>query len=238
MKIYYRFSFNNMPNHLGEKRNSPNRPAWFNKWHCLSNFVNVFKNHDITIVADKLDPETVQKLSKFYPDTDIHLTDFGYNAGSFLYSLELARKLPADTKVYFVEDDYLHHEGSDIILEQGLDICPYVSLYDHPDKYWNENADKLSKILMSEDCHWRTTGSTTMTFGTTVSYLQEDRESFYRWCGGTDNWTHDFQLFTELSNTRGLITPLPGYATHMDTWVIAKMVDWKDVVDRTSTYQE
>jgi len=37
-----------------------------------------------------------------------------------------------------------------------------------------------------------------------------------------------------LSQLRGLITPVPGYATHLDTWVIAKMVDWKDLLDRTS----
>lgn len=223
-----------MPNHDGTPRKSPDRPTWFNKWRCLENFTNVFAEHNITLIADSVDNNTWNKLKDSFPKLDIKKTNFGSNAGSFLYSLDLATKLDPHTKVYFVEDDYIHHEGADIILEQGLECSPYVSLYDHPDKYWGENLNKLSKIIMTDDCHWRTTGSTTMTFASKVMFLQEDRSIFQKWCGGNDNWTHDFQLFTELATKRGLITPMPGYATHLDTWVIAKIVDWKDCLDRTS----
>ncbi len=223
-----------MPNHDGTKRQPPQRPAWFDKWRCLENFVNVFQEHDITLVADGVDDQTYQKLKESYTNLDIQRTNFGSNAGSFLYCLDLAIALDPNTKVYFVEDDYIHHEGSGIILEQGLNCAAYVSLYDHPDKYWGDNASVPCQLIMTEDCHWRTTGSTTMTFASTVSFLKEDRSVFQRWCGGDDNWTHDFQLFTELSNKRGLITPVPGYATHLDTWVIAKMVDWQDCLNRTS----
>jgi len=172
---------------------------------------------------------------KIYNFLEIEKTNFGNNAGSFLHGLSQAITLPSDTNVYFVEDDYIHHEGSDIILEQGLERSPYVSLYDHPDKYWNKNSEKFFKILITEDCHWRTTGSTTMTFASKASFLKEDIDIFYKWCGGTDNWTHDTQLFTELSNKRSLITPIPGYATHLDSWVIANLVDWKSVLDRTTS---
>ena len=234
MKVYYRFSFNNMPNHDGTPRKSPDRPAWFDKWRCLENFTNVFSEHDITLVADGVSDETWAKLNQLYPNLDLRRTNFGSNAGSFLYCLDEAIKLDPYTKVYFVEDDYIHHEGADIILEQGLDRSAYVSLYDHPDKYWGENADKQCRLIMTEDCHWRTTGSTTMTFASKAMFLAEDRAVFQQWCGGSDRWTHDFQLFTELSQKRGLITPVPGYATHMDTWVVAKMVDWQACLDRTS----
>jgi len=232
MKIYYRFSFNNMADHKGNTRQSPNRPQWFDKWKCLANFLNVFSSHDITIVADSIDDSTWNRLNSLNLKTE--RTNFGSNAGSFLYSLEKSIKLPEDTKVYFVEDDYLHHEGADIILEQGLELSAYVSLYDHPDKYWNENASQLCKLIMSEDCHWRTTGSTTMTFGSYSKFLKEDYLIFKKWCGGNDKWTHDFQLFSELSVKRGLITPIPGYSTTLDNWVISKMVDWEAVQNRTS----
>lgn len=234
MKIFYRFSFRLMPDSNGKPRNPPARPVWFDKWLCLKNFTTVFSSHDITIIADGVDDPTWQRLTNTYPNLDIRRTEFGSNAGSFLYSLEEALKLPPLTNVYFVEDDYIHHEGADIILEQGLTVSPYVSLYDHPDKYWGDNADKTSKIFMTEDVHWRTTGSTTMTFASKVAYLIDDKDIFYKWCGGEDRWTHDFQLFSALSESRGLITPIPGYATHMDTWVIARMVDWKDCLDRTT----
>lgn len=232
MKIYYRFSFRIMPDHTGKPRNAPERPAWFDKWRCLENFITVFNGHDITLIADGVDDATWDKLNTVHPTLDLRRTTFGSNAGSFLYSLDEALTLPQDTTVYFVEDDYIHHEGADIILEQGVSISPYVSLYDHPDKYWGSNAP--CKVVITDDCHWRTTGSTTMTFASQVTHLKQDRALFQQWCGGDDKWTHDFQLFTELSNTRGLITPIPGYATHMDTWVIGKMVDWQAVLDRTA----
>lgn len=223
-----------MPNHDGTPRPEPHRPPWFNKWRCLQNFITVFNSHDITLVADGVADDVAEKLQNLYPNLDIRRTNYGSNAGSFLYCLEEAVKLAPNTMVYFVEDDYLHHEGADVILEQGLNSCAYVSLYDHPDKYWQDNADIRAKIIMTEDCHWRTTGSTTMTFASRSGFLAEDKSIFYQWCGGADNWTHDFQLFTELAKKRGLITPMPGYATHLDTWVIAKIVDWEAVLNRTS----
>jgi len=232
MKTYYRFSFNIMPHADGTPRPSPKRPEWFDKWQCLKNFTTVFKHQDIAIIADGVTDEVWDHINEVYPTLELHRTDYKCNAGAFLYSLDLALHLPSDEIVYFVEDDYVHHEGSDLIIEQGLLIAPYLSLYDHPDKY---QAPTDSKIFMSQDTHWRTTGSTTMTFAARVGSLKEDRELFYQWCGGDDKWTHDFQLFTAISQTRGLITPIPGYATHCDTWVVAKMVDWEDVLNRTTS---
>jgi hypothetical protein len=223
-----------MPNHDGTPRSTPDRPEWFDKWRCLENFTNVFKEHDITLIADGVEDDVWNKLNALYPTLDLQRTSLGSNAGSFLYALDQAVKLDPQTIVYFVEDDYLHHEGADVILEQGLNISPYASLYDHPDKYWDGNADRQCKVLMTEDCHWRTASSTTMTFASKVGFLIDDKSTFIQWCGGEDKWTHDFQLFTEISSKRGLITPIPGYATHLDTWVIAKMVDWKAVMDRTT----
>ena len=234
MKVYYRFSFNNMPDHTGKTRPPVQRPEWFDKWIALKNFTTIFQEHDITLIADGVDDGTWDKLNELYSNLDLHRTSFGSNAGSFLYSLEEALTLDTLTQVYFVEDDFVHHEGADVILEQGLSKSPYVSLYDHPDKYWDSNADTLCKLIMTEDCHWRTTPSTTMTFATYVWCLQQDKHLFYEWCGGDDNWTHDTQLFTAISQTKGLITPVPGYATHCDTWVVAKLVDWEDVLNRTT----
>lgn len=235
MKVYYRFSFKIMPDASGKPRNSIPRPDWFDKWRSLKNFTTVFKDHDISLIADGVDDLAWDRLNKEYPGLDLQRTNYGSNAGSFLYCLEEAVKLDPHTLVYFVEDDFVHHEGSDIILEQGLSLCPYVSLYDHPDKYWGDNANKPTVLLTSPDCHWRTTPSTVMTFASKVMYLVDDKPLFYQWCGGEDKWTHDTQLFTAISEKRGLITPVPGYATHCDTWVVAKMVDWAAVLDRTNS---
>lgn len=226
-----------MPNHDGTPRPVPKRPEWFDKWKCLANFVNVFADHNISIIADGLDDSSKNRLSTEYSSKvrEIEFVNFGSNAETFLYSLEKAIQLPSGGRVYFVEDDYLHHEGADEILEQGLDKSAYVSLYDHPDKYWDKNADKLCKVFMTADCHWRTATSTTMTFAGHVGYLRDNVEIFRKWCGGADRWTHDYQLFTELANTHGLITPLPGYATHLDSWTLAGIADWHAVQQRTAS---
>jgi len=233
MKIYYRFSFNNMLGSDGTPRKSPSRPNWFDKWQVLKNFTSVFAEQDISIIADGVDDQVWDQLNALYPNLDLQRTSFGHNAGSFLYSLERALKLPDAAQVYFVEDDYIHHEGADLILEQGLNRAAYVSLYDHPDKYWKEQANNACYLIQTESCHWRTTPSTTMTFASSVHYLKQDKDIFYQWCGGDDHWTHDSQLFTELGNKRGLITPVPGYATHCDSWTMDKIIDWQDVLNRT-----
>jgi hypothetical protein len=233
MHIYYRFSFNLNVNHTGQQRTLPNRPAWFDKWRNLKGFVNVFKDHKITLAADCVDDQTWDRLNSEFPMIELERTTFGSSGRAFLHHLELSLKLPQNTIVYFVEDDYVHHEGADIILEQGCRASPYVSLYDHPDKYWGENAGKPTKLIMTEDVHWRTVGSTTLTFASNVNQLAVDRDIFYKWCD-EHGWMHDHHLFTELTSRYSLITPVPGYASHMDTWVIAKMVDWEDVLNRTS----
>lgn len=218
----------------GKPRSNPGRPDWFDKWKCLKNFTAVFFEHDITIVADGVDDDVWQQLNDLYPDLDLQRTKFGHNAGSFLYSLEQAVNLPDDAIVYFVEDDYVHHEGADLILEQGLAIAPYATLYDHPNKYQEPEVRKQCLLLKTESCHWRTIPSTTMTFATRVGFLKADKVDFYRWCGGEDNWTHDTQLFETLSQKRGLISPVPGYSTHCDKWVIDSLIDWQDVLTRTT----
>lgn len=225
-----------MPNQDGTARTPPKRPDWFDKWKCLTNFVNVFKYHNITVIADGLDDESKNRLTNEYQDKvkEIDFVNFGSNAETFLYALDQAVLLPTMGRVYFVEDDYLHHEGADVILEQGLDKSAYVSLYDHPDKYWGDNLNTNCRVFLTEDCHWRTATSTTMTFAAHVGYLRDDIQLFRKWCGGADRWTHDYQLFTEIANTRGLITPLPGYATHMDSWTMAGIVNWHDVQQRTT----
>ena len=235
MKIYYRFSFRLNPDHNGNPRTPPDRPEWFDKWKCLANFTNVFSQHDITIQAENVDDQVWEKLNNLYPNLDLRRTSHGTSGWAYLSSLKevLEMNLDPNTIVYFVEDDYVHHEGSDIILEQGLGLCQYVSLYDHPDKYWGENFSRPSLIFMSPDVHWRTVPSTTLTFASRISTLIEDRDIFYKWCD-SHGWMHDNQLFTELTTNKLLITPVPGYATHCDTWVIGKMVDWQAVLTRTT----
>ena len=56
----------------------------------------------------------------------------------FNMALDLALKQTECEGVYFVEDDYLHHPRSYEILIEGLELgADYITLYDHPDKYFD-----------------------------------------------------------------------------------------------------
>src|SRR6056300_882801 len=131
MKVYYRFSdggYNKL------------KPDYVTKKSCLINFLRHFSIEDtqIHLIADKVSLDTTKWLEgeiKSQYDFSIEYTNYGYGSLSFIHTLDLAKQLPDYTQIYFVEDDYIHREGSYKCLREGLDISDYVTLYDHPDKY-------------------------------------------------------------------------------------------------------
>ena len=55
------------------------------------------------------------------------------------------KKFHPDTILYFVEDDYLHLPGWLDVLLEGFSIpeADYVTLYDHKDKYFFPNVQRV-----------------------------------------------------------------------------------------------
>ncbi|MDR2490733.1 MAG: hypothetical protein LBD20_04955 [Spirochaetaceae bacterium] len=89
---------------------------------------------------------------------------------------------------------------------EGLKVADYVTLYDHPDKYWlykNKgnpfNFKKLQKtrIFITQSVHWRETNSTTMTFACTVKTLQEDYHVWRKFC--RHKTPRDFHAFVTIT---------------------------------------
>lgn len=171
------------------------------------------------------------------------------------YMITTEKRVPEDTIFYFLEDDYLHRRGArKILLEAFQDLkADYVTLYDHPDKYqdfkdpryvWGHgmvdveedgirkpgiiyNTGKQDTIYVSRSIHWRTVGSTTMTWATTSKNIVEDFE---------DLWSlHEGQplpmggaTFTMLANKgKKLYSPITAYSTHAEEKWMAYFVDWK-----------
>lgn len=192
---------------------------------CLKNFLWAFKEiifskevfegvrPPITILADN-----VSESKHLVTDTGLPViaTDLG-NAGSLIYALELALERNSDdTLVYFCEDDYLHLPHAIKLLEEGLQVSDYVTLYDHPDKYTSVyDFGEVSKVFRTKSSHWRHTQSTCMTFGTRVGVLREDLEVWKKHVDG--NHPHDHKIFTELGTKgRKLSVSIPGVACHTD----------------------
>lgn len=206
MIIYYRISSNSYT--------KPRMPG-ADKSVCLKNFLDVFKDDKIFIVKDNCDENTELEVAKIlldYPEVNVEITQLG-NSGSFKYVLSKAIKNDPKEIVYFVEDDYLHEASARNALLEGLYIGDYATVYDHPDKYCSDyHYGEKTKILRSQNHHWKFSISTTMTFATRVKTLQEDVNIWTRNCDGPH--PNDHQAFREVQ--KKLAVAIPGLAFHND----------------------
>ena len=211
------------------------KPDYINNENCLKNFVYIFGNQNLEIIADNCSKETLQMITKYCHPNKINTVSVGHGAGTFNLALDMALKYDDETIIYFVENDYLHKPGSDKILVEGLQIgYNYVALYDHPDKYINganpfvEDGGEVTRVMLSNSCHWKITNSTTMTFAAQVKTLKEDESILRKYTSGS--YPRDFEMFLALREKQhGLITPIPGYATHGETAWLSPLTDWSKI---------
>ena len=228
MKIIYRIS---------DAGYNKVKPDYINNENCLKNFCNVFFNNiwDIQVIADNISEQTQNMICKYIDKSQITYVSIGHGAGTFNLALDEALKGNDDEIVYFVENDYLHKPGADKILEEGFSLgFDYVSLYDHPDKYINganpfvEDGGEVTRLMLTDSCHWKLTNSTTMTFAARVSTLKQDEAILREFTSGTH--PNDFPMFLALREKQhGLITPVPGYSTHGETAWLSPLTDWSKI---------
>jgi hypothetical protein len=231
MKIIYRIS------DAGYKKI---KPDYINNENCLKNFCNVFFDHiyDILVIADNCSESTLQMIKKYIDPINIEKVSVGHGAGTFNLALDKALKWDDNEIVYFVENDYLHKPGADKIILEGFNLgAPFVSPYDHPDKYmipenggnpYCEGGAEDTRVYLTNSCHWKITNSTTMTFASKVSTLKKVEPIMRKWTSSTH--PDDFQMFLELrENNELLITPIPGYATHGETYWLSPLTDWSKI---------
>lgn len=230
MKIIYRIS---------DTGYNKIKPDYITNENCLKNFISVFGNKDLEIIADNCSKETLQMITKYCHPNKITSVSIGHGAGTFNLALEKALKWDDDEVVYFVENDYIHKPNSDKILLEGFNLgASFVSLYDHPDKYMEPNnggnpycsgGAEDTRVYLTNSCHWKITNSTTMTFASKVETLKRTGYILKKWTSGTH--PHDFNMFLELKDQNELlITPIPGYSTHGETAWLTPLYNWEDEI--------
>lgn len=207
-----------------------NRPAGFSHEKCFENLLDTLdSNTELTLLLDthfaKDEKHFVQKENRF-PIVEI---DAGEEGKSFLALLDyvLEQKYSDDTILYFLEDDYLHKEGWPLILQEGIELADYVTLFDHRDKYDQTIYPKLtSKIFHSESCHWRTTPSTTNTYAMKMGTLKKDLAIHRKYSTGV-KISRDHKKFLKLGRRgKPLISSIPGYSTHCEPDFSSPTTDW------------
>lgn len=215
--------------------NKKNKPEYATKKTCLLNFLKVFGKTNVFVIADCCSDLTLEYLSSL--GLAVIKTEFKNGAKSFLYAVDLAIQHLKDTqRVYFVEDDFLHHTQARTVLLEGLAIADYVTTYNHIDKFINAadggnplitDNSEVTRVYMTKSCHWKLTNSTVMTFATSVKILKEDLDVLTYYNSGA--FPHDFIMFRYLleNKKRKLISSIPGYSSHMETAYLSPHVDWE-----------
>lgn len=226
MKIIYRIS---------DTGYNKVKPDYINNENCLLNALDMFstEKHDWLIIADNVSQATTKMLERYV--LNIKHVSVGHGAGTFNLALDEALQYDENEIVYFIENDYLHKPGSDKILLEGFSVgYNYVALYDHPDKYMNganpfvEDGGEVTRVMISDSCHWKITNSTTMTFAAQVKTLKEDESILREYTAGS--YPRDFEMFLALREKQhGLITPIPGYSTHGETAWLSPLTDWSKI---------
>ena len=216
------------------------KPDYINNENCLKNATEVFKNASFLVIADNVSEPTKKMIRKYIEeDSDVEYVSVGHGAGTFNLALDEALTLDDDEIVYFIENDYIHKPNSQKILEEGFELgAPFVTLYDHPDKYLDpskggnpycQGRAEDTRVYLSDSIHWKITNSTTMTFAAKVSTLKKYEDTLRNFT--KDTHPNDFQMLLHLREQGGLLlTPLPGYATHGETAWLSPLTNWEDYV--------
>jgi len=214
-------------------------PQHFNfmtKKICYRNFMDVFGAQNTIVIADNCSQETISWIKEYY--VELIETNLG-NSGSLKFAFQYARdNLSENDGIYFVEDDFLHLEQSELYLREGLTIGDYVSLYDHLDKYmipsqnpYVKDGGEDTKVLLTRFGHWKYTNSTVQTFYTKVKTLIEDWNELHLF-NFKSNIPDSFNTFIELGKKdRKIVTPIPGRATACDNFP-SPLINWGEVAKK------
>ena len=208
------------------------RPEWFSYEKCYRSIKNA--NVDLIILLDG-----TKENHHFQFDKEDNIIEYigGSDASSLLYCLKTIESfsLQDEDIIYIVEDDYLHKPDWENIMVEAFETfdVDYVSLYDHPDKYFLPMYNDLqSKILHTKSIHWRTTPSCCNTYAAKWKTFKKHWNTHIKYC--LPEYTHDgydhtkfLDLWKQGSN---LISCLPGYSTHCDEkHFLSPLTDWSKI---------
>lgn len=162
---------------------------------CLKSFKKSLGNLKVKmfVLLDNCPPEYEELFLKYFDEEDIDLIklDGIGNLPTFRLQIEILLKQKFSEIIYFAEDDYFYlpnqfHELIEF-LKQNPD-ANFVSPYDHLDLYTENIHDYKNYIKISENRHWRTAGSTCLTFLTTKETLKETQKTFLSYSNGNTDW--------------------------------------------------
>jgi len=217
------------------KTDNKGRPVWFDYEKCFVNLLNTIKdrqNVTLHVVMDGIiEDNWISKYSSEYIAHEITTNHSMESITTGVYS-EIRKLVCSDVDlIYVLENDYLHAaDWVDEVLSlfQTYEMLNYVSLYDHNDKYFLPMYDNLSsKIITTENHHWRTAPSTCGSYITTKRIFDED----YSVHTGENIPIGDHHKWLWLNDNRDrfILTPIPGLSTHCMDGLLSPTINWEAI---------
>jgi hypothetical protein len=152
---------------------------------CLRSFVRSLNGIDakIWVLLDNCPQIYFNLFEKYLKDFDYELLPLNGigNAGTFGMQMETLLNQKFSEYIYFAEDDYFYLKNAFyemltfMINNKNAD---FITPYDHLDSYERKIHDYKNLITFSGNRHWRTIGTTTMTFLTKKEILKSAFDVF------------------------------------------------------------
>ena len=156
--VFYRISERAANSYVAKRR-----PTWVDDAACLRSALHAFAGERplVVLVDSSLAAATRAVLDAAVAGGAAEVVEVaaagGSASASFGAALNLSLNLPADTLVYFAEDDYIYEGGgAGTALREGAALGDYVSLYESPVAYedWRDHSvwrHDLANIMISRD---------------------------------------------------------------------------------------
>ncbi|WP_156771027.1 hypothetical protein [Synechococcus sp. CC9902] len=194
----------------------------------IKTILQSFSKHEVVCICDNTSNFQSAFFSDQFPHT--YITKLG-NCGSFRLAVKLAMaSLHPASIYYFVEDDHLHLPDQKKFLIEGLKHFDFVSLYDHPDKYFDPGYQQLRRrIVWTSMGHFAESPSTVMTFACSAETLKRASPILLdeRLTGSDLKIPLDHSMFIALGEAGfSLGTALPGRSTHCEQNFLSPGIDW------------
>tara|TARA_R110000868_G_scaffold230537_2_gene483712 strand:+ start:322 stop:1017 length:696 start_codon:yes stop_codon:yes gene_type:complete len=229
MKIHIFYSHYNVT-----KTDYKNRPHWFDYEKCFINLLDTIKNKDNVILNVAMDGKVDDNwIGKYKESYNI----YEFKGGNMevvtknIYKIIKDYQCDKNDLIYILENDYLHVNNwteKVIDLFSTYNNLNYASLYDCIDKYTHPMYDDLvSKLVITETTHWKTTPSTCGSYVVPKKIILEDYDD--QTGVTTPIGDHHKWLFLNETKNRFVLSPIPGLSTHCMEGLLSPTIDWKQI---------
>jgi len=215
MKVFVRHC------HISEASLHKSRPQGFDREVLFQKVLQTCPDLFVVLDSDK------DHFTEKYTSNIIRIVG-GCESKSFLALIKVVKDMGLEeswnlnTPIVFLEDDYAVSTSWADHIKEGLLFGDFVTLYDHPDKYINPIP---CKIFLGEQCHWRTTPSTTNSYAMKFRTFLETYEMQSKFSENVSVTLDHYKFLSLWNSGKTLVSSLPGHWSHEETRMQSRIAE-------------